>query len=376
MQGGAVWLARQAHNLKVVGSNPSPAPNFSALSNAVLQFGSVFFTINTMSVKQKLRTWFRNKTLRYQLFGVLTIALGLILLGVVSKAWWEVNYARTRNFCIYLEDGSSSLRSGADVRLDGFKVGQVESISLQQTVLPSGESYDYVRVKLAIDAKLAGKRFAFPRDKMFQEDLEKYVQEQVVLGLRARVVLPALTAPGMIVEFVYKPEAEPIWSRGKNEKDPIEIPTMRNRDLQDTLSEVANYLANGKTEMIVEKINSYSATIAGTLAMFDSINFEQLCKRIDKNIAQLQTLDIAGTRAKIKQINEILQTINDQVRAGTPVDDALFAKLNNYLQQAQEKNNALIKTCEILQTTIRNLNLPEKLDELEKQTQILKSREL
>ncbi len=31
LQGGAARLARQAHNLKVVGSNPTPAPNFIRL---------------------------------------------------------------------------------------------------------------------------------------------------------------------------------------------------------------------------------------------------------------------------------------------------------------------------------------------------------
>jgi len=31
LQGGAARLARQAHNLKVVGSNPTPAPNFKVL---------------------------------------------------------------------------------------------------------------------------------------------------------------------------------------------------------------------------------------------------------------------------------------------------------------------------------------------------------
>jgi hypothetical protein len=36
LQGGAARLARQAHNLKVVGSNPTPAPNFKTLRNSNL----------------------------------------------------------------------------------------------------------------------------------------------------------------------------------------------------------------------------------------------------------------------------------------------------------------------------------------------------
>lgn len=31
MRGRAVWLARKAHNLEVVGSNPTPAKRFSSL---------------------------------------------------------------------------------------------------------------------------------------------------------------------------------------------------------------------------------------------------------------------------------------------------------------------------------------------------------
>jgi hypothetical protein len=36
LQGGAARLARQAHNLKVVGSNPTPAPNFKLLVFSML----------------------------------------------------------------------------------------------------------------------------------------------------------------------------------------------------------------------------------------------------------------------------------------------------------------------------------------------------
>ena len=36
LQGGAARLARQAHNLKVVGSNPTPAPNFKSLIDSGL----------------------------------------------------------------------------------------------------------------------------------------------------------------------------------------------------------------------------------------------------------------------------------------------------------------------------------------------------
>ena len=34
LRGGAVWLARQAHNLKVAGSNPAPATNLKLYRNS------------------------------------------------------------------------------------------------------------------------------------------------------------------------------------------------------------------------------------------------------------------------------------------------------------------------------------------------------
>lgn len=43
LRGGAVWLARQAHNLKVVGSNPSPAPIASNLLQFRFQYHLVLF---------------------------------------------------------------------------------------------------------------------------------------------------------------------------------------------------------------------------------------------------------------------------------------------------------------------------------------------
>lgn len=326
-----------------------------------------------MLKKTKKISDFRHNIVKRRRIGLAVVA-GTVLAAVAGAwIWSEVNYNRIRRFSIYLEDGSQNISPGADLRFDGFKIGQVQSVALVRGKTPEGVPVDYARVILGVDAEAAAERFPFPREALTDSEMEKYIAERAAAGLRARITLPSLTAPGVIAELSFSPGKPARWSQGTDPDDPVEIPVMRSRSLQDFLDEIAQWLSEKKTDEIVEKIAAYSAMFDRVVAVLETVDYNELSRRINDSARALNRQeDVQKIMAKIREFNALLVELNAGFRAGTPVTDENFKKINDVLRDLREQTDSVIPVCDGIKEIIDALDFHEQIEDAGKKVRDLR----
>ena len=85
----AEWYVRQAHNLKVVGSNPTPATNYFMLNKyeiiiVIITLLLIFYFVISLGAGKK-KDKSRSPEIKRYLLGVRTL---IIIIGVVSLVLW------------------------------------------------------------------------------------------------------------------------------------------------------------------------------------------------------------------------------------------------------------------------------------------------
>ncbi|MCR5183734.1 MAG: hypothetical protein K6B46_03435 [Opitutales bacterium] len=317
---------------------------------------------------------FFTEVMKYRLLGILVVAGTIVLSGFATWIWWEAAYYRSHYFCIYLESGAEGLSLGGDVLFDGFKIGQIREICLENVKTPAG-TRDFARVELTIDSSLAGERFAFPSNKMSREEQELYIAAMVQEGLRARVVLPSLTASSFAVELLFRPKSIPQWVLNPRTDIPPELPTIKSFNLQTALLELSNYIGGGEADKISKKINGISQILESSIREIKSVDFVDFAKKINAFNKTVTVDKIEELLPKIEELNQDLLKINGKFQKGDFVGPEDLAAVNSRLRELRAENEAFGELIDAIQIFADEFANPVFLNDLKSEARHLQGEE-
>lgn len=193
---------------------------------------------------------------------------------------------------VRFDDGISGLAPGAEVRLGGLRVGEVEALSTEVTETEAGPEVGLV-ANLAIDPSLLG----LPRGAGREEALE-FFEEAVAGGLRARLATASLFSASLAVELVQIEDAAPaVFDRTA---EPLPVLPSVDSDLSD-----------------------FTATAEGVLERINALPVEELLQQAIATLASVEDLaraesTLAVPEAAAALLEDVRAVVNDEATRALP----------------------------------------------------------
>ncbi|MDJ0928899.1 MAG: MlaD family protein [Gammaproteobacteria bacterium] len=263
--------------------------------------------------------------------GVLLIAAGVALFGGSEL------FQRKSIYVTYFEDRVKGLRVGANVLLQGVRVGYVSDIDLLADVSTIDTTTE-VKIEILPDTFIVV-RDGVPIDAQIGALIshERLVEEA---GLRAQLAVESFITGQLLIELEFRPGTEPIF-RGVDPPYP-EIPTVKSgvqemlTNVQDTLNdiqarvdfvEVAERLASA-IKGLDELANSEDVreTLAGVNRFVNAEKTQQIPSTLDDVLAEVRdAAEDAGVlfRDADEDINQLAEDLKPVVeRFGSALTEA------------------------------------------------------
>lgn len=276
----------------------------------------------------------RIRSMRERKLGAVIVFVFFVFLVFILWNWIETCYRRRQLFDLYFPATVQGLSVGANVTIDGRKIGQVESIRLR-SLSPGPATQNYAVVTIYADMRKLWNLPGAIDDKAFRKAVEK----QIEYGLRSRLRLPSLIAGGLCVELFYD-RNKPAFFVDDPQCENIEIPTYSS-SLSQYIDQINAKISEYKLRELSEKLLKAESNIQRlntALAQIDFNSFNRkLISRTDelREVLNAETLDkkFNDLNAALERFATALKGENQNI---TPLAEAVSLNLRAFTQKIDE----------------------------------------
>ncbi len=270
----------------------------------------------------------RIRSMRERKLGLVIVFALLAFLGFILWNWIETCYRRRQLFDLYFPVTVQGLSVGANVIIDGRKIGQVESIRLQD-IAPQDPRRNYIVVTVYADLR---RLWNLP-GKIDSESYRKSVEKQIEYGLRARLLLPSLIADGLCVELFYD-RSKPAFFADDPLCENIEIPTF-SRSLSQYIDQINARIEEYRLRELSEKLLGAEDKLRKLNKQLKQTDFTALNDTLVSKSGKLrQQLESESLRLELDTFNTAIERFSRAVEAGN-------RNAENTLRDCSEKLKAL-----------------------------------
>lgn len=296
----------------------------------------------------------RIRSMRERRLGLVIVAAFLFFLAFILWNWIETCYRRRQLFDLYFPATVQGLSVGANVIIDGRKIGQVESIRLR-SLSPDVANRNYAVVTVYADLR---ELWNLPGT-LNDMDYRRIIESQVDCGLRSRLRLPSLISDGLCVEFFYD-RKKPAFFVNDPQCENIEIPTYSSSFSQ-YIDQINAKIEQYQLRELSEKLLNAENYVRHLNAVVRQIDFDKLNHAlVSKTEAIQKQLDAGQFGEKLANLNAALTNFSKKLEDGNQDCEVLFKNTSQKLVE-------LLGGLKGLQLTLNNPKAlsPEHLSELE-----------
>ena len=296
----------------------------------------------------------RIRSMRERKLGLVIVFALLVFLGFILWNWIETCYRRRQLFDLYFPATVQGLSVGANVIIDGHKIGQVESIRLQD-ISPQDPRQNYVVVTVYADLR---QLWNLP-GKIDSESYRESVEKQIEYGLRARLRLPSLIADGLCVEFFYD-RSKPAFFADDPLCENIEIPTF-SRSLSQYIDQINARIEEYRLQELSEKLLGAEDKLRKLNRQLQQTDFNALNSTLVSKSEKLrEQLEAESLQRQLDTFNTAVESLsravaNSKLNAEGPFENC-SEKLNALSGQIEDLNSLLNNPREINLTFLSELN--------------------
>ena len=296
----------------------------------------------------------RIRSMRERKLGLVIVFALLVFLGFILWNWIETCYRRRQLFDLYFPVTVQGLSVGANVIIDGRKIGQVESIRLQD-IAPQDPRRNYVVVTVYADLR---QLWNLP-GKIDSESYRESVEKQIEYGLRARLRLPSLIADGLCVEFFYD-RSKPAFFADDPLCENIEIPTF-SRSLSQYIDQINARIEEYRLKELSEKLLSAEDRLRSLNKQLQQTDFNALNDTLVSKSGKLrQQLESESLRLELDSFNAAIERFSRAVADGNQNAENTFnecsEKLKTLAEQLEAPDSVLNKLQDFDLTFLSELN--------------------
>ncbi|MDJ0777126.1 MAG: MlaD family protein [Gammaproteobacteria bacterium] len=276
-------------------------------------------------------------------------AIALLAIGIVAFGGSEI-FAKRQVYVSYFDENTKGLRVGANVVMNGVRVGQVTAVALQI------DYHDYQTLS-EVTFEILGENFIVTRDgDTFSEGLPETVSHEFLIesGLRTTLQVDSFVTGQLSVELSFHPESEAVF-RGGERALYLEIPTTPSfsQEVQDRVETFFSKLdqsldVNKVGKSLEEGLHGLSELansedlrqiLAGVNAIVNSAEVKQTLAGVDTLVNRKETQELtvslektlAEIRAAANDASGLLQNADSQIASLKPTID----KVNSALGEAE-----------------------------------------
>jgi len=221
------------------------------------------------------------------------------------------------NVTAVFEDNVAGLTTGADVELQGLRIGEVVDLSGQ--VDPERFGDDRVRLVATLSIRLD--QISMSGDDDAREEVLSFLETRVAEGLRARLANASLLTGGLKVELVEMPDAEPAAFDRDAEPFPV-IPTAP-AEIEDVA---------GAAQGLIARVNNLPVeeVLQNTIAFLESAR-----GLIEDGAIQRASGEVVGLVEEVRAVvgSEQVQALPERVAATLDTLDAAVAEATGVMQE-------------------------------------------
>jgi ABC-type transporter Mla subunit MlaD len=272
--------------------------------------------------------------MRERKLGLVIVFALLVFLGFILWNWIETCYRRRQLFDLYFPVTVQGLSVGANVIIDGRKIGQVESIRLQD-IAPQDPRQNYVVVTVYADLR---QLWNLP-GKIDSESYRESVEKQIEYGLRARLRLPSLIADGLCVEFFYD-RSKPAFFADDPLCENIEIPTF-SRSLSQYIDQINARIEEYRLQELSERLLGAEDKLRSLNKQLQQTDFNALNNTLVSKSGKLrQQLESESLRLELDTFNAAIERFSRAVADGNRNAESAFKDCSEKLKTLSEQLDA------------------------------------
>lgn len=276
----------------------------------------------------------RIRSMRERKLGLVIVFALLVFLGFILWNWIETCYRRRQLFDLYFPVTVQGLSVGANVIIDGRKIGQVESIRLQD-IAPQDPRQNYVVVTVYADLR---QLWNLP-GKIDSESYRESVEKQIEYGLRARLRLPSLIADGLCVEFFYD-RSKPAFFADDPLCENIEIPTF-SRSLSQYIDQINARIEEYRLQELSERLLGAEDKLRSLNKQLQQTDFNALNNTLVSKSGKLcQQLESESLRLELDTFNAAIERFSRAVADGNRNAESAFKDCSEKLKTLSEQLDA------------------------------------
>lgn len=301
-----------------------------------------------MSVREQRK---RIRSMRERRLGLVIVAIFAVFLGFILWNWIETCYRRRQLFDLYFPATVQGLSVGANVIIDGRKIGQVESVRLR-SLSPDIAVQNYAVVTVYADLR---DLWNLPGN-IDEPAYRRAVDQQIKYGLRGRLRLPSLIAGGLCVELFYD-RKKPAFFADDPLCENIEIPTYSSslsQYIDGINARIDEYKLRELSEKLIDAEN-YIQSLNTTLSQTDFKKINDAL--VEKTAVLRERLESEALGKKITEINSALEKFAGTLERSDPT--AFFEAGSQNLKNLSAKFVELEK-----ELSATKIFTPEKFTEI------------
>lgn len=255
-------------------------------------------------------------------------------------------YLRKARFLVYFHQSVANLKAGAEVRMQGIRIGQVADVHMEfdeetgRLAVPVVIEIDPDRVKLLNETPTTGS---------FEDKSAAIMARFVARGLRAQLAMGNLITGQKLVNLDFV-EGAPSAALNESGEYP-EIPTVQSDDLDAVLSSAKSLLAT--LQVTAEKGN----------AILASPELARSLRSLDKSLANIDRITGDARAAGIGPLVARLRAVADSADAALKQADATLSAAEGAVDGRRADGGDLAGTMRELKSAARSVRaLADDLD--------------
>ena len=249
-------------------------------------------------------------------------------------------FLRRARFLVHFRQSVANLKPGAEVRMQGIRIGQVTDVHMEfdeatnVVSVPVVIELDPDRIKLLNEAPTTGS---------FEDKAEVVLARLVARGLRAQLGVGNLITGQKVVNLDFV-EGAPNAAVDESGAYP-EIPTVPSDDLDSVISSAKGLLA------------SLQVTSAKANAILASPELTQSLRSLDKSLANLDRITADAREAGVGHLIAQLRDVADSADAALKDADATLSAAQGALDGRRADGGDLAGTMRELKTAARSVRV-------------------
>ena len=230
---------------------------------------------------------------------------GVVLIAIAASLFGGGELlAKRAAYVAYFEEETKGLRVGANVLLNGVRVGYVSDIDLLV------DEVDYSTLTRVTFDILPDTYIPVRNGKLVPgEDIDSAITHEELIyeaGLRAQLEIESFITGQLLIRLDQRPETEPIM-RGVESPHP-EVPTIRS-NIQELLSNIESWLANARENIDIEALgDGLAGALQGISELSQSDDLHEAIAGLNRLLNDEDTQQLSG------RLNVALKDIGDAAR--------------------------------------------------------------